>query len=69
LTTIPPRCTNINILEEKAKKYFNDISSFDDPLKAFDYCVSNLKKDEKLLITGSIYIAGYILKGRKLLGS
>ncbi len=69
LTTIPPRCANINILEEKARMYFNDISSFDDPLKAFDYCVSNLKKDEKLLITGSIYIAGYILKGRKLLGS
>lgn len=69
LTTIPPRCANIDILEEKARKYFNEITSFEDPLKAFDYCLSNLKKDEKLLITGSIYIAGYILKGRKLLGS
>lgn len=69
LTTIPPRCANINTLEEKARKYFKEISSFEDPLLAFDYCVSNLKKDEKLLITGSIYIAGYILKGRKLLGS
>ena len=69
LTTIAPRCANINTLEEKARKYFNEISSFEDPLKAFDYCLSNLKKDEKLLITGSIYIAGYILKGRKLLGS
>ena len=69
LTTIPPRCANINILEEKARKYFNEISSFEEPLKAFDYCLSNLKKDERLLITGSIYIAGYILKGRKLLVS
>lgn len=69
LTTIPPRCADINTLEEKARKYFKEINSFDDPLLAFDYCASNLKKDEKLLITGSIYIAGYILKGRKLLGS
>jgi dihydrofolate synthase/folylpolyglutamate synthase len=69
LTTIPPRCANIDILEEKARKYFKEIKSFEDPLKAFDYCVSNLKKEDKLLITGSIYVAGYILKGRKLLGS
>jgi dihydrofolate synthase/folylpolyglutamate synthase len=69
LTTIPPRCANINTLEEKARRYFNEIKSFEDPLNAFDYCLSNLKNDEKLLITGSIYIAGYILKGRKLFGS
>ncbi len=69
LTTIPPRCSNIGTLEKKARKYFTEICSFEDPLKAYDYCMSNLKKRDKLLITGSIYIAGYILKGRKLLGS
>lgn len=69
LTTIPPRCANIEILEEKARNYFKEIKTIEDPLKAFDYCVSNLKKEDKLLITGSIYVAGYILKGRKLLGS
>ena len=69
LTTLPPRCASINSLESIAKKYFSEINSFEDPLNAFDYCMSNLKSGERLLITGSIYVAGYILKGRNLLGN
>lgn len=69
LTTLPPRCANISILEEKARKYFTNIKSFEDPLDAFDFSMSNLNKDETLLLTGSIYIAGYILKGKGLIGS
>lgn len=69
LTTLPPRCANITTLEEKAKEYFTDIYSFEDPLEAFDFSMSNLNKGEILLLTGSIYIAGYILNKRELLGS
>lgn len=69
LTTLPPRCANISILEEKARRYFTEIRSFEDPLEAFDFSMSNLNKDETLLLTGSIYIAGYILKGKGLIGS
>lgn len=67
LTTIPPRCLGVKALEEKARNYFDNIFSFEDPLKAFDFCLSNLKKEDNLLITGSIYVTGHILKERNLL--
>ncbi|KYC47059.1 MAG: hypothetical protein AMQ74_01719 [Candidatus Methanofastidiosum methylothiophilum] len=69
LTTLPPRCANINTLEDIAKKYFEEIYSFEDPLEAYDFSMSNLYKDEILLLTGSIYVAGYILKGKGLFDS
>ncbi len=67
LTTVPPRCLGIQKLEEKAEKYFESTISLEDPLEAFDFCLANLKKEDNLLITGSIYVAGHILRERKLL--
>ena len=64
-----PRAMNATELNNIAKKYCGDTVAIDSPIKAVDYVLKKLRKEDVFLAVGSLYLAGeireYLIKNLK----